>query len=199
MTRFLRLIGAMMICGSIASPLFRPVAGKADQSTLTTIKLSNGEVVEGQINGLIVLKEWLRKSETGAKETFTIEYTLIDGKGIEAIDSEGVHLGSNSTLDFISCSQENRPPDDLEALQKGMSLASGAMKFDVFSKGSTLFHTDVKTGNRSVKTGELLGEFRMKDPPEKLIPAIEITTEKGVVKVPVKEIVAFKKKVERPD
>ena len=199
MTRFLCLIGAMVICGFITSPLCGLVAGKADQATFTPVKLSNGEVVEGQINGLVVLKEWLRKSEKGAKETFTVEYTLIDGKGIEAIDSEGVHLGSDSSLDLISCTQESRPPDDLEALAKGMSLASGTMKFDVFSKGSTLFHTDVKTGNRSVKTGELLGEFRLKEPPEKLIPAIEITTAKGVVKVPVKEIVAFKKKVERPD
>jgi len=190
---------AILMCGLIESAFRVAVIGSAGQSKVSSVKTNNGPVVEGQIKGIIVLKDKVGQSERGPKVTYSLNYTLVSGEGIDAIDEAGVHLGSDAKLDFVSCTQEGNLPDDAEVLARGMSLPAGATKFDAFAKGSTLFHVDVRTGNRSVQTGTLLGEFRAEGQKEGLIPAIEISTEKGVVKIPVGEVVAFKEKAGRPD
>lgn len=161
------------------------------------IKKKNGQVVEGEIKGTIVLKSigQSRSKEDPKVTVYSVQYALISGNEIDVIDEKGVHKTSNRFA-FFSVSQENTPPDDNEVIEIGVNMPSGPFSFGYTKKGGTVVRLGgTKYESGGTNTNTLLGEIRKnpKTGKTEIVPAIEIVTSSGTVKIPVTEIVDFKK------
>jgi WD40 repeat protein len=160
-----------------------------------TIKKKNRQVVNGEIQGLIVQRENISASREGGKITYSAKYQLVNGSEVSAIDEGGVHWTTNK-VSFFSVSQEDTPLDDVDVLETGMNTPPGSI-FGGYTKAGGLV---VAIGGRTLEEGgtcsdKLLGEFRINPLTKKgqIIPALELATANGTVKISVIEIVAFKK------
>lgn len=155
-------------------------------------------LIEGEIKGLIVQKGKLEQSpseKNSAVMSYTVSYYLSNGNEIAAIDEAGIHRVGNR-MAMLVVSQDGTPPDDVDALQSGMAMPDGMM-LGFTSAGGTIF----RVGGRTAKETDahtLLGEFRVDPQTRKgrVIPALEINTEKGMVTIPVKRLVKFIEPVE---
>lgn len=186
-----------------------------NQAFASKIKKKNGQVVEGEISGVIVQKE-LKKTNEG----HSARYYPINGADIEAIDEGGVHLIKGSPSVMYEVGPTDKLPSDIEVLQLAMS--EGPMREDplgvrtdratgvtvkairenevdiksFFSKSLNAYSgfTIKHAGERSISRGALLSTARMeKAEMVSLNPALQIKTDKGVVTVPLGEIIGFKK------
>jgi len=113
-----------------------------DRNTLASIMRTDSEIVEGKIEGLIVLKGTRDSLSKGLgisylprhlpylnydkflKKKFGFEYALINGLEIDTIDEEGVHTTlKNKILYLITrTNSEKKLPNDLEILETLLPL-----------------------------------------------------------------------------
>ncbi|OGU42091.1 MAG: hypothetical protein A2315_09370 [Ignavibacteria bacterium RIFOXYB2_FULL_35_12] len=163
----------------------------------TQVKLKNGKVLEGTINGLIVQKEETKKSPSEKdpkKVVYNASYYLTNGEEIGLIDEQGVHKNSNKVV-IINCSQEETPLNDLDVVETGINAPESPFSVSYTEAGGTVVRIGGRSSNpTSVSKDTLLGVYRA-DPKTgkgQIILEIEIVTEKGLVKVPIKSIVEFK-------
>jgi len=184
----LRPVGALAICALLVSMVF--TSADATQSPATTIKRKGGQVTRGEIKGLIVQGQTGDVSE-GSLSGHGALYFVVEGKDIEAIDEEGIHY---KRARYILVGQKGTP-DPIEILETYVKFTNGDMMASLTYSGR---HDGASVQVDSIETTapvrlKLLGEFRMEDSKRKLIPALEINTGKGVVSIPVEEIVEFRK------
>lgn len=160
------------------------------------------KLVEGNINGLIVLKGEVKESQSKdnpSKMAYTVSYELINGSEIAAIDQEGVHQDSDKIV-FLNVSQEGTPPDDNEVLETGMNISEQAMMPVLMARtpagGLVVRISGRSKSKQRTTTDALLGEYRV-DPQTKkgrIMPALEVNTAGGMVTIPVQNIPKFKEK-----
>lgn len=158
--------------------------------------------VEGNIKGLIVQKGAVKESQSKdspPKTSYTVSYELTNGSEIAAIDEEGVHQDSDSIL-FLNVSQEGTAPDDNEVLEAGMNISDQGMMPILMARtpgGGLVVRVAGKSKlKQRTNTDALIGEYRL-DPQTKkgrIIPALEVTTDGGIVTIPVQNIPKFKEK-----
>lgn len=178
LARFL-LLGLFLV--SLETPL-----------SATTIRKKNGDVVDGQIRGTILLKE------RGA----AVFYCAIDGKDVLGIDQDGVHAVAGKALSVLGLEVKN-PAEVLEAIQwlRDRRIRSKSLLLkDLPSGGQALGSYTGFEKPCPQKNQELLGEFRVDKKKRKIevIPAVEVDTANGVVTIPVNEVVEFGTDAERP-
>lgn len=164
--------------------------------------LGGTRLVEGLIKGLIVQKGDVTESQSKdnpTKKTYTVSYELTNGDEISAIDEQGVHQDSDKIL-FLNVSQEDTPPDDKEVLETGMNISEQAFAPLLMARtpaGGLVVRITGKSKAKQRTTADVvLGEYRL-DPETKkgrLITALEVNTDGGVVTIPVQNILKFKEK-----
>jgi hypothetical protein len=165
-------------------------------SSAATIEKKDGTAVVGNISGLIVQRGEIKKSpseKNPGKTVQTASYYLTNGAEISAIDKKGLHKDSDKIV-FIVVSQEEFPLEDLDVLNKGIDAPPSFFSVVYTKAGGTV----VRMGGRSaqpsaVSKDVILGEYRQdRDTREaQLIPAIEVVTAAGPVKIAVSDIVGF--------
>jgi hypothetical protein len=146
------------------------------------VKKRNGEVIEGEIQRTIILKE-------RGPATF---YCAVEVKDVLGIDEEGIRVREGRGLSVLGLDAK-RGSEVLEAVQwfRDQKLS-----------GKKLLMRDLPSGGQVIgsfkgfekpcpqKKEYLLGEFRVDKQQHtiEVIPAIDINTAKGMVSVPVSEI-----------
>ena len=163
------------------------------QSQIATIKKKNGKVIEGTISGLIIQKGKVEKSTENSKIEFTVSYYLTNGNEIESINEEGVTRVSDKVVSAV-VTEKGVPPNDNVALKGIVDMPSEAMFGSTKTGGTIILIAGRSKELRGTNAETLLGEFRSVTGGGKLIPAIKIMTANGTITIPIKEIVAFKKK-----
>lgn len=175
-----RILILLLIWMSAQSPLF---AAK--------VKKANGEIVEGEIQGLIVCRG----------KTTNVTFRVVRGKDIVSIDEEGLQSapGKGLGLDGVkNTAQEDVLQGIIWWMDRFLKWKSGeALLRDVPGGGQVL---GIRM-SEMFSAGELLvGEARV-DKKAKVITilsAIEVQTDKGIVRIPVADIVSFKEKPREP-
>jgi len=172
--------------------------------------------VEGKINGVIIQKGKIEKSEKG----FSVNYYPINGEDIEVIDEKGVQLVQGSASVVFKLTDEEVLPNDAEVLEAAIiefpgqsslgvrigregeltvkSISKGRVEIRTFPIQSAQIYcgmTITNGGNREINTDNLLGTLQKENDEARLIPTLEVITTKGVVTVHIDEIVEFKEKV----
>jgi hypothetical protein len=167
---------------AIVAVLLDSVSGFA-----ATVKKSNGEVVEGQVLGLVVQKGPVKDSRVPGDARYTVTYYTTNGSDVSVIDEKGLQYVPGAVIGVWVVTQST-PPDDLEALE---TAVGPAMFLRRLPKGGGLMASG-RRGKEGPLTERLLGTFRMGDKRGSVLPYLEIQTAKGVVKVQASEIAAFK-------
>ena len=150
-------------------------------ASAATIKVKSGAVHEGTIQGQIVLKGSEREATSEADPSKTVyyaSYTVVNGADLAAIDEKGVRSGTPAGV--FDVTQEGDTIDDADVVRSGLKIPASAA-FGSTKKAGTIARASRPTPARDA----VLGEFRDNE----LRPEIEITTAKGVVKVPVEDLV----------
>lgn len=172
---------------------FASIFAQTSETKIATIKKKNGEVVKGQINGIVVQGN---SGLVSAGGYFALYYA---GKGadIEAIDEEGVHYKSGAKVGLVNIGQKE-PINDSEATRVAVEGDFAAM-FEYSSKNGMASVNFVSQFGSNAST-KLLGEYRKDGDGKtgKVIPVLEVITAKGTISVPIEEIVAFKVIAEKP-
>jgi hypothetical protein len=174
---------------AVAVCLVLGVAGAADAASVKTKK---GTLVEGEITGLVVQKGDLSTSVKDGKTSFAATYHLSNGGEIASIDEAGV-TKRGASVAFCSVSQDDKAPDDVDAVETCVNMPAGAF-FGGYTKGGG--HV-VRLGGTSAKGGmpnadAVLGEFRKEAGKGRIIPSLTLKTATGETTIPVTDIVAFK-------
>ncbi len=175
---------------------FVSISAQTSETKTSTIKRKNGEVIKGQINGIVVQGKSGPVS-AGSKTGYGALYYAGKGADIEAIDEEGVHYKSGAKVGYVNIGQKE-PINDSEAASVAVEDSFTAM-FDYSSKNGM---ASVNFGSSFGVTSKLpvLGEYR-KDGDRKtgkIIPTLEVATAKGTISIPIEEIVTFKVAAEKP-
>jgi hypothetical protein len=158
----------------------------------STIKKRTGQIVTGQIKGILIQGETGDVKDEAARGHGALYYR-VPGADIVAIDEEGVNLRPDSHPRYILCGRKDAL-NEIAILEAFHKIEEGGTNVDFI--GLAFGVGCVQVDSRKVQTPiklRLRGEFRMEGNTGKLIPAIEVITAAGNVNIPVEEIVAFKR------
>jgi ligand-binding sensor domain-containing protein len=150
----------------------------------------DGSVIWGQPQGLVVLKSEAEKSKDGTKTMYSVVYYLINGGDIAGIDGVGVSTLEGRTIGTLVAMQDNRPPNDVDVLV-GMERKKDERMFR--SPSGALCVAAGKEFEGEAINAKLIGEFRHEGKQGRMLSAIQVVTDKGVISLPVKDVVAFRK------
>jgi len=81
------------------------------------IKKRNGQVLEGEIQGALLLKGKGWQIRVGRNLEYVSSYLLVSGKEIDSIDEEGIHISQSGVVLLQLVGNQNRPPYDSEVLK----------------------------------------------------------------------------------
>ena len=167
-----------------------------------TVKKKNGETIEGQIDGAVVLKRTLgaptEKSLKGRCKGIVV-YVAIGGKYVDTIDENGVKPLPDGYVGLVEYCYKKTPLSDLEVLggTSDFLLAdvniTGVLPVD--GKTGTMVITRMKGKDLVAKPQNILigtCETTSKVGEVRLLPGLTIRTEEGAITVPVEEIIEFK-------
>ena len=191
-----------------AQPAVTPVVkksyyflGKSKDKGLSSLKpelgeSTNAERVEGEIKGQIVQRSSGQEKTKEGKYIYT--YFVAEGKDIEMIDENGLYKRAGTNLVVLAANLEKADVTDLELLQTGMATKATTAPSLKLPSGGTVGHFTLRTEKQAPVPMKLLGEFRPGQDKGQLIPALEVSTDQGVVTIPVDQLIPFKKKAEQP-
>jgi hypothetical protein len=189
----------ILLLASMTTVLFLLVAGTGiGQDKSATIKKKNGEVVKGEIKGIIVQGKSGPVS-TGSQSGYGALYYAGKGADIETIDEEGVHYRSGAKVGYVNIGQQG-PINDAEAARVAVEADFTAM-FDYSSKnGMASVSFGSQSGSSASTKLSVLGEYRRSEDGKsgKIIPTLEVSTATGTVTVPAAEIIAFNVVAKQP-
>ena len=192
----------ILLCALASVPVFA-----------TKIKKRDGQIVEGVIKGVIVQRETSKTNEG-----YFAKYYPLNGKDIDAVDEDGLHLTKGSPSIVYEVGPEKKLPADVEILQMAMTDINGDYPIGVRvnpDTGVTVIHVgggefDVKSffansindytvfkikrgPDRAISPGQLLSTVRMeKGKMTGINPVLEVNTSQGAVVIPLNQIVDFK-------
>ena len=132
-----------------------------------TVKKKNGEVIVGEIKGRVVTKASVQTRKDGPSTSLGINYNLIDGKTIEAIDENGIRGVANTNYLVLAASHEKLPPADASIFGSltNQSISDGSFSILPLHAGGTLVILPIRS---SVTAGAVdlsidLGKFTEDD------------------------------------
>jgi len=162
-----------------------------------TVKKKSGEIVKGQIIGLIIHRGDIKTVQQESKITYKTTYDMINGREIVRIDEDGI-LKKGSHLVFLMV-QQNEPINDETILAYIMKMPEGERVGTPPGGGTVIRMAGTSRFKEQLYYEHLLGELREENSKVSLIPAILVKTSTGNVKIPLDEIVEFKTKIEGKD
>lgn len=192
-TRFMYVVFAFALFECL---FLSPVGGQTGPSKAATIKKKNGQIIKGEINGIVV--QGGSELVTGSPGGYGALYYTPKGEQIESIDEDGVHYRPGARIRYVSIGQKDKI-DDSEAAGVAIEMENNfTAMFDYSGKhGMASVKSDTMSLDNPAKF-KLLGEYRKEGSTGKIIPALEVNTAKGIVLVPIAEIVEFKKAADKP-
>ena len=167
------------------------------------VKKKDGQILQGSINGLIVLASEERSVKEGEKVRYLQVHIIEQGKDVLSLDEDGVQMAAASEM--VICSLSSTVAGKAGKLSDlGVRLTMAHMLSDMLD-GPRAFEPNaddpdkgqwkitIMTGVQQAKAKshgalKLLGELRN----GKIIPALEVVTAGGTVTVPVDDIVTPK-------
>jgi len=164
----------------------------AYQLSGATIKKKTGEIITGDIKGLIGLGYVVDPIKKGNKVTYGGAYFLIHGDDIQSITEEGVLFNPEKGLNRAIVMAKTQPKA-VEALEATRGFTDFIRIGGTKGWGGNIVEGVTKP---NPIPAPILGELRVEDGKALLIPAIEVITEKETIVIPIEEIVEIKKKVE---
>lgn len=181
----------IMLCLFVATPLLA-----------ATIKKKDGQVLEGEIKGLLVVKSNL----TVPGDETTPIYYLMNGKDISVIDEEGVHLREGSPGGSATVTASGVRPTDEEVLATVTPTdkeVRGLTFLSLPNGGEVLLlaypeSIDGKPTQARTHTGNLLGTVLFEGDIRKNLPFIQVTTRSGLVLLATEDVVEFKQEADKP-
>jgi hypothetical protein len=171
--------------GGLAAFLLLSLSAAA--ATLTT---KSGAKHEGKIHGTIVLKGDERETQSEqdpSKSVYWASYTIFNGADIVGIDAKGVHLGSAKPIGRYDVKQEDAPLDDADVVRTSLKIPPGPFGAATTKAAGTV--TRVEYHGKETSRDAVAGEYRVEGDKSELRPVLEIETAKGIVKVPVADLV----------
>jgi len=170
-----------------ASILIMVVFGISAAASPAEITKRNGETVKGEIKGLIVQQGLVEKKKG---DMYSSTFFTLNGTDIVRIDNDGVHYQPGSDVGFLIMTKKCSAPDLIEALETWIKDPP-PQGFPVLWLKRTPSGTKItlgKRGKESVIRNDILGEFRMSKDKGIIVPAIEVVTADGIVKISVQEL-----------
>jgi len=157
----------------------------------STIKTKDGKTLEGEIVGLVLVKD--------VSDREWRKYYILDSEEILAIDEAGIHLSGNCLVRRLHCIREDprlKDEDAVKYIQDHFELdESGEIKtfplsgvLDPCAAEQYFIHLHL------LPEVKILGRFVPKEGKLHLLPSLKITTQKGSIELPVTEIIEFTKK-----
>ena len=167
------------------------VAFIANGALAGTLKMKNGQIVRGEIKGKLVFKSLIHTDVGGGG--YGLIYYMLAGNEVDSITEEGVRWKDGKSAFRHMLVQKKEPPDDVEALTALKDTDFMPMDYMMKYGGS---NWEGKPGVPDVNPipVRLLGELRYEEGKAKIIPSLDVETPKGIVKVPVEDIVAVLEK-----
>jgi len=167
------------------------------------VKKKDGQILQGSINGLIVLASEERSVKEGEKVRYLQVHIIEQGKDVLSLDEDGVQLAAGSEM--VICSLSSTVAGKAGKLSDlGVRLTMAHMLSDMLDGPRTFepnaddpdkgqWKITIMTGVQQAKAKshgalKLLGELRN----GKIIPALEVVTAGGTVTIPVDDIVTPK-------
>jgi hypothetical protein len=166
----------------------------ASQALAATVKKKNGQLVRGEITGRIVQKGKTEKIESRYK--YSIVFNVIEGKGIDTIDERGVNpiKGTSFPIILYYYSDET-PPEDTWVLDLAEGFLAMGSDVSMNIKGDLLGITRAEGKNL---IDPLLGELVREEKTVRVLPALRVKTDKGMVEIPISDIARFGVVTQRP-
>lgn len=166
------------------------VAFIANGALAGTLKMKNGQIVRGEIKGKLVFKSLIHTDVGGGG--YGLIYYMLAGNEVDSITEEGVRWKDGKSAFRHMLVQKKEPPDDVEALT---ALKDTDFPMDYMMKyGGSNWEGKPGVPDVNPIPVRLLGELRYEEGKAKIIPSLDVETPKGIVKVPVEDIVAVLEK-----
>ena len=167
------------------------VAFIANGALAGTLKKKDGQSVSGEIKGTLVFKSLIR-TDVGGGGYGLIYYTLA-GNEVDSITEEGVRWKEGKSAFRHMLVQKKEPPNDVEVLTALKDKEFPPMGYMV-EYGASNWQGQPGVPDVNPIPVRLLGELRYEEGKAKIIPSLDVETPKGIVKVPVEDIVAVVEK-----
>jgi hypothetical protein len=178
-----RLLSALLIILFIAS-----------QALAATVKKKNGQLVKGEITGRIVQKGKTEKIESRYK--YSDVFNVIEGKGIDTIDERGVNPIKGTTFSIILYYySDETPPEDTWVLDLAEGFLAMGSDVSMNIKGDLL---GIKRAEGKNLIDPLLGELVREEKTVRVLPALKVKTDKGMVEIPISDVARFGGVTQRP-
>jgi hypothetical protein len=157
----------------------------APNGLAATVKLKDGRVVEGEIQGRVVQREIKASVRNGAT------YEITNGRDVVAIDEQGVHFAPVSELLMGTTTEQRRPLDDIEVIQLLLDPPAGLFPRTKGGANVLRFGPARRKEGDVTSTTPLLGTIRGDPGKRSLLPALEMVTREGPVTIQITEIMPF--------
>ena len=118
----------------------------------TTIQKSNGQTMEGEIRGTIVLKSSVTEVQKDSKKYGVVVYVLTKGSYFATIGPKAVTLHKRSDIALVMLAWElgdnKTPPSDIEVLRAGAKQGDYANPLYAITRFGIdpLYHTQLESG-----------------------------------------------------
>ena len=165
-----------------------------------TIKKRNGDVIEGTVQGFVALKgkKPLVENGKGTNDAtkYSTTYWIVKGEEIVRIDEAGVQRKSDGVEAFAMGTRDGSLPEDLVVLDAAFdNNAPMPMLFPTRDASTwAVIARNGKSKQGNTLSDSLIGEYkRGKDSKQgEIIPALQVSTASGIVKISIADIVAFR-------
>ncbi len=172
--RPLHLPFAAVVAGSTA------LGATITQPPETSIRLTTGETITGQVTGLLVLKRVATTPDKG------VAYLVVDGTHVTAIDEKGVHLTKEAVVRSLFVEgRELVDPSPLGMAYRFSSSLGGAMVGRLGVGEGCCLISSIRV---DLLADPVLGEFRSAAT-STIVQAIEVQTVSAKRSIPINELV----------
>jgi hypothetical protein len=161
------------------------------QTESSQVTKPNGEVVEGKIKGIVVN----RAKVANADGLYSVIYYFNEGKYITRITERGTTIVKGGSMLRIITDRGVSPADESAVPGLALRMYKGSSRAGSETLPNKV-HMIAFFSDEETLTTEfpVVGELRMEQEQAVIIPAIEILTSKGLVRLPASEIVKIKTK-----
>jgi len=164
---------------------------------ISKVKLKTGKIVEGTIKSNLIIRVPLVKKVDSVAH-YTANYNFISGKIIESIDEQGILIDTLALPRplLLMAFNDKTAPDEEELITYAMSklyTKSKGMQIDFLKDGSFVSLGFPKILSTIIKD-EIIGVFGEEKEHSGTTLIIIMENKNGIHKVPVKDLIKFKKK-----
>lgn len=189
-TRFL-FAPAILVCSILPNVVVDRVAALPEQTETAQVTKANGEIVVGKIKGIVVNRGRVRNADG----LYNVIYYFYEGKYITRITDLGTTIVKGGSMLHIITDRGISLADESAVPALALKMYKGSSRSGSETLPDKVYLLALFDNDETLTTDfPVVGEFRMDLDQAVIIPAIEILTDKGLVRLPASEIVKIKTK-----